>query len=114
MVIFILQSSLEKVPMTSQFDPKMFTLAAFDNFNHKEATLSQHCNSKHYFNGNHKEHLANLTFQQQLKFQDLLPYIKPVKKPDLPPGYCVKEELFDVSTEKASKLPEHGCYGDCK
>ena len=42
---FIVQSSLEKVPVTSQFDPKMFTLAAFDNFNHEEAILSRHCNS---------------------------------------------------------------------
>ena len=38
--------------------------------------------------------------QQQLKCQNLLPYIKPVKKPDLPPDYCVKEVLFTVSTEK--------------
>ena len=45
MASFKVQSSLEKVPMTSQFDPKMFTLAAFNIFNHKEATLSLHCNS---------------------------------------------------------------------
>ena len=42
-------------------------------------------------------------FQQQVKCQDLQPYIKPVKKPDLPPHYCVKEELFTVSTEKTPK-----------
>ena len=43
-------------------------------------------------------------FQQQLKCQDLLPYIKPVKKPDVPPDYSVKGEFFTVSTEKASKI----------
>ena len=39
-------------------------------------------------------------FQHQLKCQNLLPYIKPAKKPDLPPDYCVKEELFTVNTKK--------------
>ena len=50
-------------------------------------------------------------FQQQLKCQDLLSYIKPAKKIDLPPNYCVKEELCTVSTENASKVPVYGCYG---
>ena len=50
-------------------------------------------------------------FQQQLKCQDLLPYIKPAKKLDLPPDYCVKDELSTVSTENASKKPVYGCYG---
>ena len=41
-------------------------------------------------------------FQQQLKCQDIQPYIfiKPVKKPDLPTNYCVKGELVTVSPEK--------------
>ena len=43
--------------------------------------------------------------------QDLLPSIKPAKKLDLPPEYCVKEELFTVSTENALKMPVYGCYG---
>ena len=45
-------------------------------------------------------------FQQQLKFQDLLPYIEPAKKLDLPSDTCncVKEELFTVSAENASKI----------
>ena len=48
-------------------------------------------------------------FQQQLKCQDL--HIKPVKKLDLPPDYCVKEELSTVSLENASKMPVYGRYG---
>ena len=49
--------------------------------------------------------------QQQLKCQDLLPYIKPAQKLDLQPDYCVKEELSTVSIENASKMPVYGCYG---
>ena len=45
MASFIVPSSLEKVPQTSQFDPKIFSLDAFDHFNHEEATLSLHYNS---------------------------------------------------------------------
>ena len=50
-------------------------------------------------------------FQQQLKCQNLLPYIEPDKKLDLPPDYCVKEELSTFSTENASKMPVYGCNG---
>ena len=42
---FIVRSSPGNVPSTSQFDPKMFTLAACDKVNHEKATLSCHCNS---------------------------------------------------------------------
>lgn len=37
---YIVLSSSGKVPMPSQFEPDMFTIAAFDNFDHEEATLS--------------------------------------------------------------------------
>ena len=49
--------------------------------------------------------------QQQLNYQNLLPYIKPAKKLDLPPDYCVKEELFTVSKENASNMSVYVCYG---
>ena len=91
------------------------TLAAFDNFDHEEATLSgikgNHGTVSVLFQEKPKRTFSkpnssetnivhgSKVFQQQLKCQDLQQYIKPVKKLDLPPHYCVKEELFTVSTE---------------
>ena len=117
---------MASVPMPSQFDPEMFTLAVFDNFNHEEATLlgikgshdtvsvlfqekPQRTFSKPNISETNIVH-GSKVFQQQLKCQDLQPYIKPVKKPDLPSHYCVKEELFNVSTEKKhQRMTVHGC-----
>ena len=109
--------------MPSQFDPEMSTLAAFDNSDHKKATLSgikgshdivyvlfqekpQRTFSKPNISETNIVH-GRKVFQQQVKGQDLQPYIKPVKKQDLPPHYCVKEKVFTVSTEK--KLPKTDC-----
>ena len=78
--------------MPSQFDPEMFTLAAFDSFDHKEANLSgikgshdtvsvlfqekpQRIFSKRNISTTDIVH-GSKTFQQQLKCQDLQPYIK--------------------------------------
>ena len=119
MARLIVQSSFGNVPMPSQFDPEMFTIAAFDNFDHEEATLSgikgSHDTVSVLFQEKPKRTFSkpnisetnivhgNKVFQQQLKCQELQPYIKPAKKPDLPPDYCVKEELFTASTEEALK-----------
>ena len=72
MASFIVKSSHRKVPMPSQFEPEMFTLAAFDNFDHEEATLSgikgSHDTVSVLFQGNHKERSANLTFLKQILY----------------------------------------------
>ena len=119
MASYIVLSSSVKVPMPSQFDPDMFTIAAFDNFDHEEATLSgikgshdtasvlvqekpQRTFSKPKISETGIVH-GSKVFQQQLKYPDLQPYIKPAKKPELHPNYCVKEDLFSVSTEEVSR-----------
>ena len=116
---YMVLSSSGKVPMPSQFDPNMFTIVAFDNFDHDEATFSgikgshdtvsvlfqekpQRTFSKPNISETGIVH-GSKVFQQQLKCQDLQPYIKPAKKPELPPNYCVKESLFSVSTEEVSR-----------
>ena len=94
----------------------MFTLAAFDSINHKEATLlgikgshdtvsvlfqekPQRTFSKPNISETNIVHGIKV-FQQQLKCQDLQPYIKPVKKPDLPTHYSVKESCLLLAQKK--------------
>ena len=120
MASFIVKSSLGNVPMPSQFDPEMFTIAAFDNFDHEEATLSgikgirhdtvsvlfqeksNRTFSKPSISETNVVH-GNRVFQQQLRCQELQPYIKPAKKPSLPTDYPVKQDLFPVGTEDTLK-----------
>ena len=40
MAMFIVDNSEESIPFPSHFDHSSFTMAAFDNFDHEEATLS--------------------------------------------------------------------------
>ena len=40
MASFVTESRQGRVPLPSQFDPSMFTIVAFDNFDHEENTLS--------------------------------------------------------------------------
>ena len=94
--------------MPSQFDPEIFTIAAFDNVDHEEATLSG-------IKGSHdtvsvlSQEKSNRTFSKpsisetnivhgNRVFQQQQPYVKPAKKPSLPTDYPVKHDLFAVST----------------
>ena len=40
MARLIIASGEEQIPFPSHFDPSVFTVAAFDSFDHDEATLS--------------------------------------------------------------------------
>ena len=40
MAYFVSESSQGRVPLPSNFGPSMFTIGAFDNFDHEENTLS--------------------------------------------------------------------------
>ena len=101
------------------------TLAAFDNFDHEEATLSgikgshdtvpllfqekpQRTFSKPIISETNIVH-GSKVFKQQLKCQNLQPYIKLVKKPDLPPHYCERRVVYCQHRKKHQRLTVHGC-----
>ena len=76
----------------------MFTLAAFDSSHLVTALLklilfqkNQHRTFSEFYISETIIVHGSKVFQQQLKCQDLLPYIKPAKKLDLPPDYYVKD-----------------------
>lgn len=100
---FIVESSCQRVPFPSHFASSQFTIAAFDNFDHNEATLSgiggSHDTVSVIFqddNGSRMEkpNISDTrtehgpkTFNCELKCQELQPFHKPAKRPDLSDDY---------------------------
>jgi hypothetical protein len=101
----------EDAPLPSNFDPETFTTAAFDNFDHEEATLSGkdgcHDTVTVLFqedNGSRKSKPRpsevgitqdERVFKSQLKCQQLRAFVKPAKKPCLPDNYKVATDLYE-------------------
>ena len=102
---FTVANSTAAIPFPSHFDKRMFTMGAFDNFDHDEANLSG-------MGGNHdtvtvlfqddgdslaskpKRSETNIqhgpkAFNVELKCQEMKQFSKPSKKPDLPEEYTV-------------------------
>ena len=113
MASFIVESCEDGVPFPSDFVPSQFTMAAFDNFDHEEATLSG-------IGGSHdtvtvlfqedgelqpaKSKVSETTIQHgekafkvDLKCQELQKFYKPAKKPDLPANYQVATDPIPVN-----------------
>ena len=111
---FTVERSTTRVPFPTHFDEQKFTVAAFDNFDHNEATLSgvgschdtvtvlfqEECDSLQ-----RKPKLSetevlygNRSFNRKLECQDLLEYYKPTNHPDLPQEYDVSVEAPAAKT----------------
>lgn len=110
MASLIVESAQGNVPMPSHFDPEMFTIGAFDNFDHEEATVSgvggSHDTVSVLFQDRPlecrmKPNISETTvihgakgLKQELPCQKLQEYIKPARKPDLQESFLVPEELY--------------------
>ena len=122
MASFVTEASQGQVPLPSHFNPSSFTLGAFDNFDHEEATLSG-------IGGSHdtvmilmQDKLQGVTlnskpkisemgvthrerqFTQELGCQALFPYTKTAKKPSLQTTYVVPEELYKIDNSHAKTV----------
>ena len=113
---YAVKQSPFQVPMPSHFKADSFTIGAFDNFDHEEATLSG-------VGGSHdtvcvlfqekpvetpvKPCLSETEVSRGMKaIQELLPcqklqfYLKPAKRPDLPSNYKVILDLFTMNEDE--------------
>ena len=111
MATFTVKSCDEAVPFPNHFDRSMFTTAAFDNFDHEEATLSgiggSHDTVSVLFqdDGGLQERKPRVSetnvqhgprvFNSQLKCQNLQIFHKPSRKADLPASYSVSASHID-------------------
>ena len=108
---FTVESSSDEVPFPSHFSSSQFTIAAFDNFDHNEATLSgiggchdtvsvlfQDDNGpkveKPRISETKTEH-GPKTFNCELKCQELQPFYKPAKKANLSADYATDTHTVD-------------------
>lgn len=108
---FIVESSSDEVPFPSHFGSSQFTIAAFDNFDHDEATLSGIGGShdtvsvlfqdddgskveKPRISETRTEH-GPKTFNCELKCQELQPFYKPAKRADLSADYATETHPVD-------------------
>ena len=107
MATYSVESSKDTVPFPSHFNSSMFTMAAFDNFDHDEATLSGIGGSHDtvtvlFQDKDHERHQAHKprisetgilhgpkAFNINLPCQQLKTFYKPSKKADLPENYTV-------------------------
>jgi len=108
---FIIESSSDEVPFPSHFGSSQFTIAAFDNFDHDEATLSgiggSHDTVSVLFqedNGSKAEkpgisetrtEHGQKTFDCDLKCQELQSLHKPAKRADLSADYATETHPMD-------------------
>ena len=113
---YVIRQSPSEVPIPSHFKTDSYTIGAFDNFDHEEATLSG-------VGGSHdtvcvlfqdkpldipgKPYLSETgvirgikAIQELLPCQKLQPYIKPAKRPDLPGDYEVTSDLFAMNQDE--------------
>ena len=127
MASYTVESSSDTVPFPSHFDKTVFTVGAFDNFDHDEANLSgmggSHDTVAVLFQDDGGSDTCkprrsetdvkhgSRTFTMELKCQSLKDFYKPAKKPDLPEGYTVspslsvnQELLNDVRTKEIAWL----------
>lgn len=111
---FTVERSITRVPFPTHFDEQNFTVAAFDNFDHNEATLSgigschdtvtvlfqEECDSQQRKPKISETEVlyGNRSFNRKLECQDLLEYYKPAKHPDLPKEYDVSAEAPAAKT----------------
>ena len=107
MATYSVKSSKDTVPFPSHFNASMFTMAAIDNFDHDEATLSGIGGSHdtvtvlfqdkdHETQQAHKPRISETgilhgpkAFNINLPCQQLKTFYKPSKKADLPENYTV-------------------------
>ena len=116
MVAYISEISENKIPLPSQFDPTLFTIGAFDNFDHEESSLSG-------IGGSHdtvmilmqdkpdadmensgKPNISETgvvhgprQFTEELACQKITDYIKPAKRPPpIPADYTVPRGLYNM------------------
>ena len=86
MARFVVESGSVDIPFPSNFDSSQFTLAAFDNFDHDEVTLSECCLKtmtvlkveKPRISATNTKH-GSKTFECELKCQQLKQFFKPIK-----------------------------------
>ena len=111
MASFTIESCEGGVPFPSNFNSNMFTMAAFDNFDHEEATLSgiggSHDTVTVLFqdDGAQKENKPRISqskvkhgpksFDTQLQCQNLKNFHKPSHRADLPDEYVVTNTHVD-------------------
>lgn len=120
MASLIVQSAQGNVPLPSHFDAEMFTIGAFDNFDHEEATISGVGGShdtvsvlfqdkpvstkmKPNISDTNVIHGAK-TLKHELPCQTLIDFVKPARKPDLPETFTVPDELYKMAKCKHDEI----------
>ena len=106
---YIVGRDNEGAPLPSNFDPEKFTTAAFDNFDHEEATLSGkggcHDTVTVLFQDEGSRRSKprpsevgicqeQRTFNSELNCQQIKEFQNPTKKPQLPMNYTVPGNLY--------------------
>ena len=117
MAIFTIQSSTDSVPFPSHFSKSDFTIAAFDNFDHDEATFSGIRGSHDTVSVLFQEDLENIqenakpklseskvqhdpkSFHVNLQCQELRIFHKPSKKADVPTSYVVSNDSLSQNKD---------------
>ena len=110
MAYFVTESSQGRVPLPSKFGPSMFTIGAFDNFDHEENTLSgiggSHDtvsiltqDSKPNMSETHVTHRER-QFKEEMGCQVLHNYIKPAKKPTLHTWYELPKDVYVIGASE--------------
>lgn len=110
---YVAKNCDKKVPLPSHFDTGTFTICAFDNFDHDEATLSgigsTHDTVAVLFqeksNDIHKKPQISNTnvvrgekvLQTILPCQQLKEFFKPAQKPTIPLDYIIDQELYKMN-----------------
>ena len=120
MATYTVNASRGKVPLPSHFSKQLFTNAAFDNFDHEEATLSgingTHDtvsvlfqekplipNKKPYLSDTEVIH-GSKVFMAELPCQSIQDYVKPAIKPSIPHTYTVSENQYEISSVKYNNI----------
>lgn len=111
MAAFMVEESGENVPLPSHFDPNKYTIGAFDNFDHEEATMSgiggthdtvsvlmqdkpDSTRKKPNISDTNVDHRCK-QFTSELPCQKQRVYIKPSKKPEVPQYLGDNDIVFD-------------------
>ena len=120
MASLVVETSQGNVPIPSHFSSKAFTLAAFDNFDHEESTLSgiggthdtvtvlfqdksPHVNKKPNISESAVIH-GSKVFKSELPCQVLKEFTKPSKKAGLHEDFTVADELFMMDEKEYTPL----------
>ena len=118
---FIVESSSDEVPFPSHLGRSQFTIAAFDNFDHNEATLSgiggshdtvsvfQDDDGSKVENPRISETITEhgpKTFTCELKCEELHPFYKPAKRADLSTDYMTETRPVDQDLLQAVRTKD--------